>query len=62
MSYLEGGEVDGLEMLQGLTEGDQLCRLVCLASCGKREEAETPGFVTVVSVSSHSLRRSSCHL
>lgn len=62
MSYLEGGEVDGLKMLQGLTEGDQLHRLVTLASCGKREEAETPGFVTIVSVSNHSLRPSSCYV
>lgn len=28
LSYLEGGKVQSLEMLQGLTEGDELLRLV----------------------------------
>lgn len=51
LSYLEGREVHSLEMLQSLTEGDQLPRLICarLAPCGKRED--TLRFIMVVILS-----------
>ena len=63
VSYLEGGEVHCLEMLQGLTEGDELPRLVHAgpAPCGKRED--TPGLVTGATLSANMYQGpSGCHL